>query len=548
MNRIMTKPTKALFLLLFLFPVCIMAQSTGDLLTNIIPKPAFVKAALGRYYWLSPGQVISYNERFREQACLLQGLLAEQCAWKPELDSENHERIKGIHLIYDSVHITRPEMYRLTVTHKGIKIAAKDIPGMVHGIETLLQLLPLQKSQNIEVPDVTIEDYPRFSYRGMHLDVSRHFFGVDYIKKYLDYMAFYKFNTFHWHLTDDQGWRIEIEAYPRLTSFGAWRDSTLTGHFRDKPHRYDGKRYGGYYSQPEIKDIINYAAVRGITVIPEIDIPGHSRATIASYPQFSTSPDSAFDVGTTWGMFNRQNNVLAPNERTFTFLKRTFEEIADLFPSPYIHIGGDECSTMWWKNDPATQAFMKVHGLKDESALQTYFMDQVIGDLKLKGKKVIGWDEILEGGLDSSAIIMNWRGIKAAYKAIQDKHYVIMSPGSYTYLNYSQTRNDDSLTAGGYLPLQKVYDFDPVPENLNAADSKYILGAQGNVWTEYITNVPKLEYMLFPRMAALSEAFWTPVGQKDFRDFKRRIKDNAIPRFFFWGSNYFKNFDEPLQK
>ncbi|HEU4634470.1 MAG TPA: family 20 glycosylhydrolase, partial [Flavisolibacter sp.] len=359
----------------------------------------------------------------------------------------------------------------------------------------------------------------------------------------IDYLTFHKFNTFHWHLTDDQGWRIEIKSYPKLTEVGAWRDSTLVGHFRDTPARYDGIPYGGYYTQDEVKDIIRYAAVRGITIIPEIDIPGHSRATIASYPELSTSPDTAWQVATAWGMYNRKNNVLAPNEKTFRFLKTVFGEIAALFPSPYIHVGGDECSKIWWRSDPKTQAFMKEHGLKNEMALQTYFIQQVINELKQRGKMVIGWDEILEGDLDTSAIIMNWRGINAAVEAAKKNHRVIMTPGPYTYLNYAQTRSKDSLTAGGYLPLDKVYDFEPVPKELNYQEAANILGAQGNLWTEYIPYVSKVEYMLFPRMTALSEVLWTQPDKKDFNDFKKRLKEAAIPRYQFWNSNYFKDYE-----
>ncbi|KAA9038666.1 beta-N-acetylhexosaminidase [Ginsengibacter hankyongi] len=539
-----------LYVLVMMFPFCTFAQKNADSIIssyNIIPKPVSVSVLTGKNILVNKSTIIYSGEHFADQAAYLKKQIQDQCGLElpVQLSPTAKGKSSSIVLKYDTISINKPEMYLLSIRNNRLVIKAKDVPGVVHGIETLLQLLPLHVIKNVSISPLAIVDYPRFVYRGMHLDVSRHFFPVDYIKRYIDYLTFYKFNTFHWHLTDDQGWRIQINSYPKLTQVGAWRDSTLVGHFRDKPTRFDGIRYGGFYTHEDIRKVIKYAAIRGITVIPEIDIPGHSRAIIASYPEFSTNPDTTFDVATSPGMYNWKNNVLAPNEKTFAFLKAVFNEITDLFPSPYIHIGGDECSHKWWKADPKTQDFMKEHGIGNETALQTYFMQQVIEDLKLKGKKVIGWDEILEGGLDTSAIIMNWRGVKAAIQAAKEKHHVIMSPSGYTYFNFSQTKNEDSLTQGGYLPLNKVYDFDPIPEVLDSLEEKYILGAQGNVWTEYIANKAKLEYMIFPRMTAFSEALWTAADKKDFNDFKRRLKDNAIPRYQFWKSNYFKNYESP---
>ncbi len=543
-------------LLIILFPFCVFAQKKDVSITayNIIPKPVSVTLLKGKNIKVNNATIIFSNSAFSAQAEYLKEQIQNQCGLQLSVRFEqpSGKSISAIVLRLDSEQTNKPEMYFFNAKNQQVVIIAKGVPGIVHGIQTLLQLLPLSKTENASVSPVAITDYPRFEYRGMHLDVSRHFFPVDYIKKYIDYLTFFKFNTFHWHLTDDQGWRIEIKEYPKLTSIGAWRDSTLIGNLRDKPARFDGTRYGGFYTQEEIKDIVKYAAIRGIRIIPEIDIPGHSRAAIASYAEFTTNPDTTFQVGTKWGLYNHENNVLAPNEKTFAFLKTVFTQIADLFPSPYIHIGGDECSKMWWKADPKSQVFMKEHALKDETALQNYFVEQVIEDLKEKGKKVIGWDEILEGDPDTSAVIMNWRGIKAAVKAVKEHHYVIMSPSGYTYFNYSQTKKEDSLTAGGYLPLEKVYNLEPIPKQLDSLEkalnapglfTKYILGAQGNMWTEYISNKAKLEYMLFPRMTALSEALWTPEKEKNYADFKRRIKENAIPRFKFWNSNYFKGWE-----
>ena len=546
-----TKSKSILVTLICIFPLVCFAQEKRNQNENeyapsinyIIPKPVAVNLIKEKAVNINNTSIIIADEHFASQAVYLKEQMESQCGLQLSIKRNPSKNISAIVLDYDSVQIDKPEMYVISVRSNQVVIKAKDVEGIVHGIQTLLQLIPLQKAPTISLAAVNIEDYPRFSYRGMHLDVSRHFFPVSYIKKYIDYLTFHKFNTFHWHLTDDQGWRIEIKSYPKLTQVGAWRDSTLVGHFRDKPARYDGTPYGGFYTQEEVKDIIDYAMIRGIAIIPEIDIPGHSRAAIAAYPEFSTSPDTVWKVATAWGMYNRQNNVLAPNEKTFAFLKSVFGEIADLFPSPYIHIGGDETSKIWWKADLKTQAFMKARGLKDETALQTYFINQVIEDLKAKGKKVIGWDEILEGHLDSSAIIMNWRGVKAAIEAAKANHYVIMTPGPLTYLNYAQTKSKDSLTAGGYLPLDKIYGFEPVAKELNPEEAIYILWAQGNAWTEYMPYQGKVDYMLHPRMTALSEVLWTQADKKDFPDFKRRLKENGIPRYKFWNANYFKEYE-----
>ncbi|MBC3540858.1 beta-N-acetylhexosaminidase [Rufibacter sp. H-1] len=514
---------------------------------NILPKPVSFKATGERPVTLNKNTIIQADAPYQQQAEYLQGLLLQQCDLAlgiatPKTKLGRHSRIQ---LLHDTLEANRPEMYWLEAGGPVIRIKARDVAGMVHGIQTLLQLLPLGKTKEVAFPTVEIKDYPRFAYRGMHLDVSRHIFPLDFLKKYIDYLAFHKFNTFHWHLTDDQGWRLEIKSYPKLTQVGAWRNSTLIGHFKDTPARYDSTRYGGFYTQEQVRELVKYAAVRGINIVPEIDIPGHSRAIIAAYPEFSTRPDSAWQVANTWGMYNRQNNVLAPHPATFKFLETVFQEVADLFPSEYVHIGGDECSKMWWKADPATQAFMKANHLKDEKELQTYFIQQVSGYLAQKNKKVIGWHEILEGDLDTTAVIMNWGGAKEGIAAAQRRHPVIMSPGKPLYFDAYQSKDPkDSLAIHGYNPLDAVYNFNPVPAELQQLKlDKYILGAQANVWTEYMGNPAKVEYMVFPRMTALSEVLWTDPQQKDFQDFKRRLKTAMLPRYAFWGSAYFKDFE-----
>lgn len=545
----MTPKHRLILAILLIFTSCqtpAFAQSRAD---NITPKPVEVVKTGKELVTVTAKTQIIADAGFADQATYLEELIAAQCVMSLQVQSSS-ERKGGkygyIRLVADSAAVNRAEMYILTASGKDITIKAKDTRGMVYGIQTLLQLLPLQKTATASIPAVTIKDYPRFAYRGMHLDVVRHMFPVSFIKKYIDYLAFHKFNTFHWHLTDDQGWRIEIESYPKLNTVGSWRDSTLIGHFNDVPARYDATRYGGFYTKNEVRDVIKYAATRGISIIPEIDIPGHSRATIAAYPEFSTKPDTTWNVATTWGMYNRQNNVLAPNPATFKFLETVFHEIADLFPSPYFHLGGDECSTMWWKADSASQNFIREHHLKDEKGLQTYFIEQVAGYLADKGKTVIGWHEILEGDLDTSAIVMDWAGNKQAIAAATRNHHVIMTPGKPLYFdNYQSKDPNDSLAIYGYNPLDAVYKYEPVPAELkNTALGKYILGAQGNVWTEYIGNPAKVEYMVFPRMTALSEALWTPKEKKNYEDFKRRLRTAIISRYNYWHSSYFKDFEK----
>lgn len=516
-------------------------------INNITPKPVSVKSANMSPVRVSAATVIVADEIFWEQGKYLQEMLLKQIGLKLQVVKPGTRASSQIVLQQDAAAAPRPEMYTLVSHNNQITIKAKDVAGLVHGIQTLVQLLPLEKVSNaVEVAGVEITDYPRFGYRGMHLDVSRHIFPVSFIKQYIDYLAFHKFNTFHWHLTDDQGWRLEVKSYPRLNTVAAYRNSTLIGHFKDTPARYDSTRYGGVYTQVEVKEIIAYAAVRGINVVPEIDIPGHSRAIIAAYPEFSTRPDTTWQVANTWGMYNRQNNVLAPNPATFKFLETIFGEVADLFPSEYIHIGGDETSKKWWKESASTQAFMKANNLKDEKALQTYFITQVAGYLGKKGKTIIGWHEILEGKLDTSAVIMNWGGAKQGIEAAREGHRVIMSPGKPLYFDAYQSKDPaDSLAIHGYNPLDAVYNFNPVPAQLKAQNlGSSIWGAQGNVWTEYMEYPSKVEYMIFPRMTALSEVLWTPEEKKNYSDFKRRLKESVIPRYKFWGAGYFPNFEK----
>ncbi|WP_299824651.1 beta-N-acetylhexosaminidase [uncultured Pontibacter sp.] len=518
----------------------------AQLAAHLIPKPQQVTALQQKPVSLTAKSTIHYEPAFASQATYLQELLKAQTGLTLTLAplSAGKAVNGGIVLRKDAKTATRKEMYVLESGNNTVILKAQDVNGVVYGIQTLLQLLPLQKVTQVQVEPVKIVDYPQFAYRGMHLDVVRHTFPLEFIKKYIDYLAFHKFNNFHWHLTDDQGWRIEIKSYPKLNTIGSYRDSTLIGHFFDKPVRYNPKRYGGYFTQEEVKEVIKYAQVRGINIIPEIDIPGHSRATIAAYPAFSTHPDTTWNVAYTWGMYNRQNNVLAPRPETFKFLKTVFEEVADLFPSPYIHIGGDETSKMWWKASPQAQEFIKKHNLKDEKGLQTYFVEQVAGYLAKKNKKIIGWHEIMEGELDTTTIVMNWANDKKGIEAAMRKHPVIMTPSHPLYFNQYQSKTKaDSLQIPGYSPLDAVYNYKPIPDALvGKPEEKYIMGAQGNVWTEYIPTVKQVEYMIFPRMTALSEALWSNPKHKNFEDFKRRLEKTAVPRYKSWNTNYFKDY------
>jgi hexosaminidase len=423
--------------------------------------------------------------------------------------------------------IEHDEGYSLSVSNDEVIARAKTEKGLFYAMQTLRQLLPtsIESKEVVDekwlIPAVEIIDQPRFSYRGMHLDEARHFHGMETVKSFIDQLAYHKMNHFHWHLTDDQGWRIEIKKYPKLASISSQRNGTLIGHYNDTPQQYDGKKYGGYYTQEQIKEIVAYAAERFITVVPEIEMPGHAQAVLAAYPELSCEPEKTFEVWQKWGV---SDNVFCPNEATFAFLEGVIDEVVELFPSKYIHIGGDECPKTKWKESDFCQNLIKEKGLKDEHELQSYFIQRMEKYINSKGKQIIGWDEILEGGLAPNATVMSWRGVEGGIEAAQQKHDVIMTPTSNCYLDYYQsTHPDEPLAIGGFLPLEKVYNFEPVPAELTEDEAKYILGAQVNLWTEYIPTREKLEYMAFPRLCALSEVVWTPKAVKNFEGFIPRI-------------------------
>lgn len=410
------------------------------------------------------------------------------------------------------------ELYTISITSDYIQIQSATNQGLFYGVQSLVQLLPSESKSEVKITTTEIVDQPKFKWRGIHLDVSRHFFSKVFIKKYIDYLAMYKMNTFHWHLTDDQGWRIEIKKYPKLTEVGAWRNGSMIGHYNE--NKFDDQRYGGFYTQDDIKEIVAYAQQRHVTVVPEIEMPGHALAALASYPEYSCT-GGPFEVAKQWGVLD---DVFCPKEATFTFLEDILNEVLPLFPSEYIHIGGDECPKTRWKNCPNCQKLMKEKNLKDEHELQSYFIQRIEKFINSKGKKIIGWDEILEGGLAPNAAVMSWRGTEGGIEAAKQKHNVVMTPGSHCYFDHYQgDPKNEPLAIGGYTNLEKVYAFNPIPEVLSSEESQYILGAQGNLWTEYMYDEKQVEYMLFPRIMALSEVLWGTANAANYNEFQERV-------------------------
>ena len=417
------------------------------------------------------------------------------------------------------------EGYELNVDSNSIVIRANTSAGLFYGVQTIFQLLPPElfgitshPELKWSIPAVSIFDVPRFKWRGMHLDVSRHFFPKEFVKKYIDDIVMYKMNTFHWHLTDDQGWRIEIKKYPLLTTIGAWRKGSMIGPYSDQ--KFDSIRYGGFYTQDDIREVVAYAASRHVTVVPEIEMPGHSLAALASYPKLSCT-GGPFDVGESWGVYD---DVCCPREATFTFLENVLTEVCKLFPGKYIHIGGDECPKIRWKTCADCQKLMKRKKLKNENQLQSYFTKRIEKFVNSKGKQIIGWDEILEGGLAPNAAVMSWRGTAGGIAAAKKKHFVVMSPGSHCYFDYYQGNPKyEPLAIGGYTPVEKVYSYEPIPDVLSSSQRQYILGAQGNMWTEYVATPEHVEYMIFPRICALAEVVWSPKELRNYSDFRERL-------------------------
>ena len=415
------------------------------------------------------------------------------------------------------------EEYILKINTDQINIEASTETGAIFGFQSLFQLMNLNlKNGVVKLQNQVIKDSPRFKYRGMHLDVGRHMYPVAFIKKYIDGLAMLKFNNFHWHLTEDQGWRIEIEKYPELNNIGSYRDSTLIGHYTDKPWQFDKTRYGGYYTKKEIKEVVRYAQERGINVIPEIEMPGHSQAAVSSYPEFGCTGEQV-GVAPLWGVFKE---IYCSKNETFDFLEDIIDEVVELFPGKYIHIGGDEAPKTNWKACGNCQNVINREELEDEHELQSYFITRMEKYINSKGKQIIGWDEILEGGLAPNATVMSWRGVSGGIEAAKMNHEVIMTPNATCYLDHYQAKDtaNEPLAIGGYTPIEEIYNYEPIPNELDESLHKYIIGAQGNVWTEYMKTSDHVEYMVFPRIFALSEVVWAK-DKPSFNDFENKVID-----------------------
>ncbi|NQV30906.1 MAG: beta-N-acetylhexosaminidase [Candidatus Marinimicrobia bacterium] len=436
------------------------------------------------------------------------------------------------------------EGYRLAVTRKGIHISASDEPGLFYGVQSLRQLLAPESEQDSEslehyrIQAAVIEDFPRFGWRGMHLDVSRHFFPVEFIKRYIDMLALHKMNIFHWHLTDDNGWRLEIKQYPLLTEVSAWRVDREHEDWRKWSPIEEGEAssYGGFYTQDEVREIVAYAAQRQISVIPEIEMPGHSSEIFAAYPDLSCAGELLpVRPGSYWP---NEDIFCAGNDSVFSFLENVIDEVVELFPARYIHIGGDEAKKTHWKTCPKCQNRIKVEGLADEDELQSWFIQKMEKYILAKGKNLIGWDEILEGGLAPEATVMSWRGEAGGITAAKAGHDVIMTPYSHVYFDYYQGDPETEPQAiGGHTTLEMVYDYEPIPSELNEQDQKFVLGAQANLWTEFIKTPEHAEYMVLPRMTALSEVLWSAKDQRNWADFNKRLRILLV-RFDVLGWNY----------
>ncbi len=514
----MTKSIKLTYFLAF-FTLLAFGQSTSPNL-GIIPAPQRIQLKQQQFV-LSPQTLIVYDkEENLPIAQLIHDFIQSKFGWKLSITSAKSEsQATQIQLLTDTNPGYQKESYTLNVNEQTIQITGKEA-GLFYGFQTLIQLFPEQASAAVSVPGVDISDGPRYTYRGMHLDVGRHFFPVAFIKKYIDFMAQYKLNNFHWHLTEDQGWRIEIKKYPKLTEIGAYRAQTLVGNYHDRfPQLFDNTPYGGYYTQEEVKEVVAYAQARFINVIPEIEMPGHSLAALSAYPELACGDrPGPFQAAEKWGVFD--DVYCAGKEQTFHFLEDVLTEVMALFPSKYIHIGGDESPKTRWKVCKYCQKRIRDYKLKDEHHLQSYFIQRIEKFLNSKGRQIIGWDEILEGGLAPNATVMSWRGTEGGIAAAKQNHDAIMTPGNFVYFDHAQGKStQEPLSIGGNTPLEEVYSYNPTPVSLSPQQQSRIIGVQANMWTEYMPTPEKVEFMLLPRLYALSEIAWTNPDRKNWTDF-----------------------------
>ncbi len=532
--------------MLFALRISVFALAIGDaprrspaqdssLTIAVIPRPARMTVHTGRFRLTADTRIwtdhasAALGARFARYLEPATGLTFVLRSGGPQPSG-------GITLALDgSLKRLGPEGYALDVTSSRVRIRAAEAAGLFYGVQTVLQLLPpaIYRGAPTEqrewlIPAVSIEDAPRFSWRGAHLDVSRHFMPKEFVKKYIDLLALHKMNTFHWHLTDDQGWRIAIAKYPKLTSVGAWRPETLVGALQEDSTawRFDAQPHGGFYTQSDVREIVAYAGARFVTIVPEIEMPGHSVAAIAAYPELGVTT-YPLSVATRWGVFS---DILNADSSTVAFMQDVLAEVMTLFPGRFIHIGGDEADKAKWKASPAIQARIHALGLKDEQELQSWFIRQMDAFLTAHGRRLVGWDEILEGGLAPNATVMSWRGTEGGIAAARAGHDVVMTPWLRTYFNTYQSLDSarEPLATGPATPIDSVYAWEPVPAELDSLTARHVLGAQGQVWTEYITGPKGAEYMAYPRLSALAEVLWTPRALRDPRDFASRLAMHVL--------------------
>lgn len=497
--------------------------------SGVIPEVSDLKLNDQKYTLMYSSSISVSDRAILAQGYLLQSYLSPATGFSIPVDVNSESCIMLI--LEDSCetysHGFPDESYTLDITTSKCILKAKTPEGLARSIQTLRQLFPseilsdkVNPAMKWEVAGCQIVDKPRFGWRGMHLDVCRHFTNKKDVCKFIDLIALYKYNRFHLHLTEDQAWRIEIKKYPKLIEIGAKRDSTLIGLMDNKPKRYDDKIYSGYYTQEDIREIVTFAADRGITVVPEIDMPGHMQAAIAAYPELGCT-DMSLKPLCHWGV---SQHILNVEESTITFMKNVIDEVMELFPGDYIHIGGDEAPKYEWAEQRRIQDRMVELGVKDEDELQSWFISTMSSYIQSKGRKVIGWDEILDGGLAEGVAVMSWRGEEGGLEAASQGHDVVMTPESHVYFDYYQAdQENEPLAIGGFTPIEKVYSYEPIPMELPEAQHKYVLGSQGHIWTEYLKEFKQVEYMAFPRVCALSEVLWIDKEKKNYRNFLNNL-------------------------
>ena len=490
-----------------------MTMLSADAAIAVIPQPALVEPRDGAFE-LSADTPLVAAQAGRAVAEYLGEQLAAEFGVKLDVRIAQDAPAGAIVLTLNETLSSGDEAYTLDVSREAVRLSARHPQGLIHGVQTIRQLIAADGDDR-RIPACHIEDAPRYRWRGMLLDCGRHFMPKEFVKRYIDLLAYHKLNVLHWHLTEDQGWRIEIKKYPKLTEVGAWRRVT-----RDSEREQGGERYGGFYTQDDVREIVAYAASRGITVVPEIEMPGHSQAATASYPALSCT-GGPFEVNTNWGV--HKDVYCAGNDEVFSFIEDVLTEVMELFPSQYIHIGGDECPKERWKECPKCQARMKAEGLEDEHELQSYFIRRIDAFLTSHGRRLIGWDEILEGGLAPNATVQSWRGMDGAIAAAKANHDVISSPTSHCYLDYAQVRGPGEPVRMGFLPLERCYEFEPTPPEFDAAQARRVLGLEGNMWTEHAPPA-RINYQVFPRLCALAEVGWSPKAARDWAGFRRRLE------------------------